>query len=145
MRYIKTILGLLMILFCSPAFSQDTTGTAKSAKIYFIRNTGYNGSALIFHCFVDTQLVCNLKNKKFSVHNINEGTHSFTVRAYSKTLGTKDNSISITAQAGKTYYIKLLPVKAYTFPGSINLLEISESTASPTLKSTKEETNCLEQ
>lgn len=142
--------GSFLILFVIAFFrfvtvvhGQDSTGRPGQAKLYFIRHTGYNASALNFHCFIDSQLVCNLRNKRFSVHDVTPGTHALQVRIYSKEPGDKGQPLIINAVAGNTYYIRLLPTRAYSFKGDDPLLEVSESTARPLLAKSKEEQNCL--
>jgi hypothetical protein len=130
------------ITISAHGYSQENNST-DSTRICFIRNTGYNGSAIAFHCLIDSNLVCNLKNKKFSVHDVNPGQHKLYVRSSGKTAKSETNELTITVEKGKTYYIKMLPGESYNFGGTIKLLEVSESTAKTLLVKCKQETECI--
>lgn len=140
MKALRSIVFGFVLFLSLPCFSQDSTS---SSKLYFIRNTGYNGSAINFHCLIDSQMVCNLKNKKFSVHTITAGTHVFNVRSSGKEVTSSKNALSINVEAGKSYYIKILPEKSNSFASTLKLLEVSESTAQSLLSKCTEQTDCL--
>jgi len=140
MKPLKLIALSILLLMSIKSFSQDSTA---SSKIYFIRNTGYNGSAINFHCFADSQLVCNIKNKKFSVHNIDTGSHVFNVRSSGKEITSSTNALTIHIEAGKSYYIKILPGQSYSLASTLKLLEVSESIAQSLLPKCTQQTDCL--
>ncbi|SHL90746.1 hypothetical protein [Mucilaginibacter sp. OK098] len=75
MKTIKLFAFLAFMLAASlNVFSQDKTG-----QVYLIRSTGYTGSAINYRLYIDDQLVCKLKNKSFSVHDIGIGQHTVSV------------------------------------------------------------------
>ncbi|WP_276481436.1 DUF2846 domain-containing protein [Paraflavitalea pollutisoli] len=134
---------IILVTGVTGAFSQTTSPTGTGAKVYLIRHTGYNGSALNFHCFIDSQLVCNLKNKRYSIHQVSPGTHLINVNIYKKDFKSAEAGINLEVEDNKVYYVKLLPGKAYSFKGADKLLVVSESTAKPVLAKCKEQTACL--
>lgn len=114
-----------------------------SAKIYFIRSTGYNGLAVNFHCFIDSQLVCNIKNKKYSIHQVPAGKHSFIVRVHDKKRTSDKEAITIDVQPNQTYYIKLLPQNGYVLSDNIKLSQLTETAAKTVLTNFNEQKDCL--
>lgn len=141
MRFFKGFLLIFLLLSgVSKGFSQDST---KTAKVYFIRHTGYSGALIPFHCFVDTQLVCNLKNKRFSIHNIKPGTHSLEITTSGQTLKSTKAALVLKVEENKTYYIKMLNPPTYNFTNRVKIIEVSESMAKPLLSECEQETNCL--
>lgn len=143
MKILFKAICLLFICAAPLVLSAQNDSTAK-ATISFIRQTGYNGSALHFHCFIDDTLVCNLRNKHYSIHQVTPGEHKINVTVYSKTLKTDKNALTLTVEAGESYFIRILPEKAYSFAATLSILAVSESTAKPLLKKMKEATSCLD-
>ena len=92
----------------TPTIIPSTTIGDLKANIYFIRSTGYNGSLTAFTAFIDKQLVCKLNNKKYSIHQVEPGEHSFTVQFAGTEAKEKAEPITINVEAGKTYYIQML-------------------------------------
>lgn len=135
-----TIAIITLFFYSLPVMAQDSTTVT---KIYFIRNTGYNGAAINFHCFIDSQLVCNLKNKKFSIHDTNAGSHTINVRYSGKNVTSEINALTIVTEPGKNYYIKILPGKTYSTTVTLKLMEVTESTAKSLLAKCTEQTDCL--
>lgn|GEM_PF-2460136 len=139
MRSLKIILILLLVLsFKSNAQSQDST----SAKIYLVRSNGYEGSLLVYHCFIDSVLVCVLNNNEYSEHSITPGPHKINVTAHSKDLTNDKKSITITVVAGQSYYIKLMPPKGYD--NKVPVMSVAETTIRPLISKSTLITNCLQ-
>lgn len=132
-----SIFAILLVL-TTTLKAQDSTQTA---KIYFVRSTGYTGSLLTFHCFIDGTLACKLRNKQYSVHQVTAGKHSLDVTAYSKDLPNEKQSVSVDAVAGQSYYIKIYPGKS--FNNKMKILAVSETTIRPVLAKCKQKTDCL--
>ena len=141
MKIFQTALVALMT-FCltTAAQAQDAAGTG---KIYLVRNTGYNGVALAFHCFIDSSRVCDLRNKRYSVHEVPAGEHRVNVKIYSKELKSPKHTTIITVEPGKSYYVRILPEKTYSFEAYLKTLAVSESLIKPVMAKCEEETNCL--
>src|SRR5918993_592753 len=106
------LLVLLLTGISAFGFSQTAISSASiasnSAKIVFMRSTGFSGSATAFTTFIDDQLVCRLNNKRFSTHSIAAGEHTFSVQFAGKDSKEKAERIKINMESGKTYYIQLV-------------------------------------
>lgn len=140
MSRFKTLLVISLILCAlGSAKAQDTT---KMAKVCFVRSTGYNGALLTFHCFVDSSLVCNLRNNEYSEHLVAPGQHQLDVGAYKKTYTDNKQSLPLAMVAGQTYYIKIMPGKGYN--NKVKMVAVSETTIRPILAKCKLKTDCLE-
>ncbi|MGN6437199.1 MAG: DUF2846 domain-containing protein [Agriterribacter sp.] len=139
MKQLKFQLAILLALWCLGTQAQDST---QVSKIYFLRSTGYNGSLLTFHCFIDSGMVCKLKNNQYSLHTVPPGEHRLDVTAHSKELKNDNQSLKISTVAGQSYYIKILPAKGYN--NKVKLLSVSENTIRPVMAKCEPQTNCLE-
>ncbi|RPD39513.1 DUF2846 domain-containing protein [Chitinophaga barathri] len=134
------LLFLFAACFAPAARAQDSTG---AAKVYFVRNTGYNGMAIAFHCFIDSVRVCDLRNKHYSVHTVPAGDHTLNVTLYAKEIKTQKNTLTLSVEKDKIYYIKILPGKTYNYGGTFQLLSVAETTIKSVLADCKEQTDCL--
>jgi hypothetical protein len=114
----------------------------ETAKVYFIRSTGFQGSAVAFTAFIDQQLVCKLNNKKYSIHELTTGEHVFTVQFAGKTAKEKAEPIKINVEAGKTYYIQMVFQTGY-LKNNLYCQEVTESSAKTVLVNCVEDTKCL--
>lgn len=141
MHIMKAILPAIALV-CSvfSATAQDSTGTG---KIYFVRHTGYNGMALNFHCFIDSGRVCDLKNNRYSVHEVPAGDHIVNVKVYSKELKSPKHPVTIKVEPGQSYYVKILPEKSYSFEAYLKTMAVSETTIKPVMKKCGPQTDCL--
>ena len=134
----KHILILLIVcLTMQLGFSQE------NAKVYFMRTTGFQGSAAAFTSFIDGEMVCKLNNKRYSIHEVSPGTHLFSVQFAGKKSKSKaeDEQISIELEAGKTYYIQML-FQTGLFVNNLYCQEVTESSANKILPDLKEDTKC---
>lgn len=132
-----TFLSALFLLVTLWVKAQDPV-----AKVYFIRSTGFNGSAVPFTTFIDDQLVCKLNNKRFSIHEVKPGQHSFSVQFAGKTSKEKAERITINVEAGKTYYVQLV-FQAGAFKNNLYCQEVTQNSAEMVLNACKEDTECL--
>ena len=138
MKTIKLVLLLIIgITFSISGHSQD-----KYARVYFIRSTGFQGSAAAFTAFIDQQLVCKLNNKKFSVHQVDPGEHSFSVQFGGKQSKAKAEQIKINVEAGKTYYIQMV-FQTGLIKNNLYCQEVTENSAKAVLVNCVEDTKCL--
>ena len=138
MKTIKLILLLIIgITFSISGHSQD-----KYARVYFIRSTGFQGSATAFTTFIDEQLVCKLNNKKFSIHQVEPGEHSFAVQFAGKQSKAKAEKIMINVEAGKTYYIQMV-FQTGIIKNNLYCQEVTENSAKTVLVNCVEDTKCM--
>ncbi len=100
----------------------------QKSKIYFIRDTGFNGSASAFKVFIDDNFVCKLNNKKYSIHEVSSEKHFVSVQFS----GTKSKEsavkLEITTEAGKDYYVQIM-LKTGLLVNDTYCIEVTESTA----------------
>lgn len=136
MKPTKTILLLLLIGLTLPALAQE------KAKIYFIRTTGFQGSAVAFTAFIDDQLACRLNNKRYSIHEVEPGEHKFTVQFAGNKSKEKAEPITINTEAGKTYYIQMV-FQGGAFKNNLYCQEVTENSAKTVLPSCQQDTKCL--
>ncbi|MFN5135235.1 MAG: DUF2846 domain-containing protein [Chitinophagaceae bacterium] len=130
---------LLSILSIVHAQTSDTT-SAKS-KVYFLRNTGYVGSAAAFKTFIDSQFLCRINNKRYTVHEVPPGKHTFSVQFGGTELKEKAERFELTLEPGKTYYLRVV-FKNGAFVNNVYCEEITENTAKKEMESLKEDTKC---
>lgn len=143
MKLFAITLTALFVVCTQQTNAQDnTTPSTETATVYFLRSTGFNGSAAGFTAFIDDTLVCKLNNKRFSVHTIQPGTHKFTVQFAGKKSKDKAEPINITAEAGKTYYIQMI-FQPGAFVNNLYCQEVTENSAKAILPKLKQDTKCL--
>ncbi len=119
------------------SFSQE-----KKAKAYLIRATSITGAALSLKAFIDTRMVCLLNNNKFSVHEVNAGTHTFHVQALGKKPDRASERMSIELEEGKTYYIQMVYMGKLILD-KLFFQEITTNMGQQILKKCVEDTKCL--
>ena len=128
--------------FCQTTSTVTDTSASSSAKIVFMRSTGFNGSAAAFTTFIDDQLVCRLNNKSFSTHSVQPGEHTFSVQFAGKGAKAKAERISIKVEPTKTYYIQLV-FQPGLMVNNLYCQEVTESSANTMLPKLKEDAKCL--
>lgn len=102
------LIFLSAALFAFTAILGQDSSSTGTAKVYFMRSTGFQGSAQGFTTFIDDRIVCKLNNKRYSVHEVEPGLHQFSVQFAGKQSKEKAERIEINVEAGKTYYIQLI-------------------------------------
>lgn len=127
-------LAFALVALASAAMAQE------KAKIYFLRSTGFSGSATSFKCFIDKKIVCNLNNKRYSLHEVDSGRHQVDVQFSGKEYKQNDEPVFIDVEPGKTYYVQLT-LKA-KFISDLLCQEITQNTAKVMMKELKED-NCF--
>lgn len=138
MKTFKSLFLLLVIMTLTLAgHSQDRYG-----RVYFIRSTGFQGSATAFTAFIDQQLVCKLNNKKFSIHLVEPGEHNFSVQFAGKQSKAKAEQIQINIEAGKTYYVQMV-FQPGMIKNNLYCQEVTENSAKTILVNCVEDTKCL--
>ncbi|MES2458915.1 MAG: DUF2846 domain-containing protein [Bacteroidota bacterium] len=125
-----TLFLLSVLLFC--AFKPQENG-----QLYFMRSTNNVGSMIAYKVYIDGQLVCHLKNQRYSVHNLTPGEH--TVSIQNGGLGSKQISLpmKINVQAGKSNYMVAINGK------TLYMQEAVESSAQQLLKRLAATEQCL--
>lgn len=132
---LKIFAGMLLTLgtiyLCS-AFKSRENG-----QIYFIRSTNMVGSVVAFKVFIDDSLVCNLKNKRYSVHDIAPGEHTVSIQNTGLASHKKSKPLKITVQEGKINYLVAIN------GSELYLQETVESSAKELLKKVAVTRECL--
>jgi hypothetical protein len=114
----------------------------ENSTVYFMRSTGFAGSAAAFTAFIDDSLVCRLNNKRFSLHTIQPGDHKFTVQFAGKKSKSGAEPIKIKIEPGKTYYIQFI-FQTGMLVNNLYCQEVTESSAQLIMPALKEDTDCF--
>jgi hypothetical protein len=124
-------------------FSQTSaqTDSAQVSTVYFLRNTGFAGSAAAFKTFIDDKFLCRLNNKRYTIHTVPSGKHSFSVQFGGTTLKEKAERFELNLEPGKTYYIRVV-FKTGAFVNNVYCEEITESSAKNEMGKLKEDSAC---
>ncbi len=142
----KVILALLTIITFQGITAQEAVASEDEstavAKVYFLRTTGFAGSAAGFTAFIDDTLACKLNNKRFSVHEVAPGKRKFTVQFAGKKAKAKAEPIYIEIEAGKTYYVQML-FQTGILKNNLYCQEVTKSSADAVMPDLKEDTKCL--
>jgi hypothetical protein len=127
---------LLFLFVFFNVISLATFGQAPTGKIYFIRATGYVGSAVNFKAYIDDGLVCKLKNKTYSVHIVNVGKHTVSASNTGLSNQKKSKAFEVSVEEGKTTYVDV------AWANDVLCQEITEKSAEVKLKGLKQNTKC---
>lgn len=137
----KLIIALLLFLSATSAIkAQDKV--AETGKIYFLRSTGFAGSAAAFKTFIDGEFVCKLNNKKYSIHEVPVGKHECSVQFGGKKSKDKAEKFEVLVEAGKITYVQLV-FEMGAFINNIYCEEVTANTATQKMKMMEEDTKCL--
>ena len=136
---VSRLLPLVAFLLAASftAFSQENTG-----QVYLIRSTGYTGSAVNYSFYVDGLLLCKLKNKSYSIHDLSPGNHTISVVSGGLSNGKKSPPLKITVVSGKVNYVSVVSTQS-GYANKITCQEITQNSAEPLLAKAKEKKNCL--
>jgi hypothetical protein len=121
------------------AFSQTKTG-----QVYLIRSTGYTGSAVNYSFYIDDKLICKMKNKLFSIHDLPVGEHTVSVVSGGISNGKKSTPLKIMVTEGKVNYVSVVSTEA-GYANKITCQEITQSSADPILAKATQKKDCLSQ
>jgi Protein of unknown function (DUF2846) len=136
MKRSRSLLVILLLLISNCAFTQTGNG-----RIYFMRSTGFQGSAAGFTAFIDGEFVCKLNNKKFSMHVVPAGSHVVSVQFAGKKAKDKAEPITLTVEPDKSYYIQFVFQSGF-FVNNVYCSEITENSARPLMEGLEEDLNC---
>ncbi|MGA9637758.1 DUF2846 domain-containing protein [Flavobacterium sp.] len=132
---------LVSLVFTAFAKAQDKENL-QTGKIYFLRSTGFQGSAAAFKTFIDGEFVCKLNNKKFSIHEVPVGKHECSVQFGGKVSKEKAEKFEVNVEAGKITYVQLV-FETGMFINNIYCEEVTENTAKKKMEIMVEDTKCL--
>lgn len=133
MKKIKVLaLVLCCITFYQVAQAQNNTG-----KVYVIRSLNYVGSAVNIHVYADDSLVCKIKNKRYSVHELPAGEHTFKVQNTGLSNHKKSVGLKVVVEPGKINYI------AITSGNALGLMELTPASGEQTIKPLITMKSCL--
>jgi hypothetical protein len=137
MKIIKwlSFIGLFMAVGLN-LYSQDSL----SAKVYFIRRTGFNSFAQTYDVFIDRRRVCTLDNDRFSIYNLGEGQHEFDVKETNDHLTVTYAPTVMNVEKGKIYYLELNFGEGAL--SQIQFASISEKKAKKQIKNCQKDPQC---
>jgi hypothetical protein len=138
----KLIIVFLISLSFSTAMQAQDGQAKETGKIYFLRSTGFQGSAAAFKTFIDGEFVCKLNNKKYSIHEVSVGKHECSVQFGGKKSKEKAEKFEVLVEAGKITYVKLV-FETGVFVNNIYCEEVTENTAVQNMKMMEEDRKCL--
>ena len=133
---------LLSLVLTSIATAQDKENT-ETGKIYFLRSTGFQGSAAAFKTFIDGEFICKLNNKKYSVHEVAVGKHNCFVKAEKKESGESAEKFEVQVEAGKITYVQLIYEVGFFKSYRLYCEEVAEDLAKKKIEKMSEDTECL--
>lgn len=138
----KKIFALLAAVtgVSTAVIAQADSAKPATAKVYFIRETGFVGSLINFRAKINDSVVCKMSNKRYSIHEIAPGTHTFYLTTWDMPKNKK-NGLELEVEAGKTYYLRMV-IKQRFFENVMYYQEITENSAAPLLEKCKLEENC---
>jgi hypothetical protein len=137
----KAFLALVITFISGLLHGQDPNladTVSQNGKVYFMRSTGFQGSAQGFTTFIDDKIVCKLNNKRYSIHEVTPGVHQFSVQFAGKSSKEKAERIEIEIEAGKTYYIQLI-MQTGVIKNNLYCQEVTKSSANSILEKLKED------
>jgi len=132
----KTISSFLLLMFAFALCAQNT------AEVHILRKTGFTGSAVPINLIMDSELLCKVNNKKYSIHEVEAGEHLFQARLLGKKMKKKNKDpLKLVFEAGETYYLQL-NLQTRVFDSQVDVQEITKSSAVRLKPDLKEEKNC---
>lgn len=138
----KFIIVLLISLSFNAVMQAQDVQVNETGKIYFLRSTGFQGSAAAFKTFIDGEFVCKLNNKKYSIHEVPVGKHECSVQFGGKKSKENAEKFEVLVEAGKITYVQLV-FETGIFINNIYCEEVTENTATQKMKMMEEDTKCL--
>lgn len=131
-KIFSTVFVAIVVGCLFSAFKNQEPG-----QVYFIRSTNSAGTLVPYKVFIDDQLVCHLKNKRYSQHSISPGEHTVSIQNTGLASHTKSRPLKINVVAGKNNY--LIAVNG----SELYLQESVESSAQELLKRVAATKECL--
>ncbi|RQO31131.1 hypothetical protein DBR32_10535 [Taibaiella sp. KBW10] len=134
MKLKKSTFILLLLCLCFNGIAQKPAATG---IVYVIRPMNYTGSIIAYNIYADDQLVCKLKNQRYSVHTLPVGNHTFSIKNTGLGNHSMSKPIPITVKADQAVYLDVVD------EGQLNLKELTAPSGIESLKSVAEMKNCL--
>jgi phosphorylcholine metabolism protein LicD len=131
------IMNKILSVFLVFLISNSLSAQGQNGKVYLMRSEGFQAPAAAFNVFVDQKLVGRLSNKKFSIHEVKPGKHTFSIQFAGKKPSEKAEKIEEQIEAGKTYYIQV-NFKHGIFKNKLHFKEVDESSAKKLLPGLKQ-------
>ncbi|MBU0942041.1 MAG: DUF2846 domain-containing protein [Flavobacteriaceae bacterium] len=138
----KFIIVLLISLSFNTIMQAQDVQAKETGKIYFLRSTGFQGSAVAFKTFIDGEFVCKLNNKKYSIHEVPVGKHECSVQFGGKKSKEKAEKFEVLVEAGKITYVQLV-FETGAFVNNIYCEEVTANTALKKMEGMTEDDKCL--
>src|ERR1700730_3570386 len=101
------VMNKILSVFFVILVSNSLYAQAQNGKVYFMRSEGFQAPASAFNIFIDQKFVGRLNNKRFSIHDVKPGKHTFTIQFAGKKASDKAEKTEKLVEAGKTYYIEV--------------------------------------
>jgi hypothetical protein len=139
------LLTVLFALNAEISFGQnDSTKTQSTSPCtaYFLRSSGFVGSARNFSLFIDDQLVCKLTNNSYSTHTLKPGKHTFSAQLGGSSVRERTKRFELTAVAGQSYYLTV-GIHEGALAATPFCEEITVNTANQRISKLKREADCL--
>ena len=128
----KILFVLVMLMVSNSLSAQD-----QHAKVYFMRSEGFQAPAAPFSVFIDQKNVGRLSNKRYSIHDVNPGSHAFSTQFSGKKSREKAEKMELKMEAGKTYYINV-KFQHGVFKNKLKFKELDENDAKKLLPGLRE-------
>ena len=138
----KIVFTFLITLIATSFITAQEKENLQTGKIYFLRSTGFQGSAVAFKTFIDGEFVCKLNNKKYSIHEVPVGKHECSVQFGGKKSKEKAEKFEVQVEPGKITYVQLV-FETGVFINNIYCEEVTENTAKNKMEILVEYTKCL--
>lgn len=132
---------LVFFMITSTVKAQETEQKTENGKIYFLRSTGFAGSAQAFKTFIDEEFVCKLNNKKYSIHEVPAGKHSCSVQFGGKKSKEGAEKFEVLVEPGKITYVQVV-FETGMWINNIYCEEVTENTAKKKMEQMIEDTEC---
>ncbi len=114
---------------------------SKTSTIYFLRDSGFAGSFIGYEIFIDEESICQLDNKKYSIHQLPPGDHTFSVQFFGRESKSKVEKLRIMTEPGQTYYIEVAQ-DSKVYAGDTYCVQIIEERAKRLLPELTQDPDC---
>ncbi len=138
----KIVLAFLVSLIVTSFVTAQEKEKIETGKIYFLRSTGFAGSAQAFKTFIDEKFVCKLNNKKYSIHEVPVGKHKCSVQFGGQKPKEGAEKFEVEVEAGKITYVQLVFETGFWI-NNVYCEEITENTAKQKIGNMSEDIECL--
>ena len=130
----------ILLIFSALVLSASMAAHGQNGKVYFIRSEGFQAPAAAFNLFADKKLIGRLGNKKYSIHDIKAGRHTFSTQFAGKKSKEKVEKIDVQVDDGKTYYYQV-KFQHGIFKNKLHFKQLEEGDAKKMLPSLQQVRN----